>query len=216
MLYEKKRQELIEYARKMEKYNLVKMSGGNVSLRLEDGNVIVTPSAMNYDTMVPEDIVVLDINGNIIEGKRRPTSDLSAILYILQNMPWVNAVIHTHQAKAIAFSLVGDLLPVISSTMVDEIKDEVQVAPFTISSDIGMGIETVKHAGKSLCVILKNHGAMAYGKNLDQALSAAVYLEETCDVYMTALATGKEITVLTRKQIEEEDIQQTILIVHSV
>ena len=189
----------------MEKYNLVKMSGGNVSLRLEDGNVIVTPSAMNYDTMVPEDIVVLDINGNIIEGKRRPTSDLSAILYILQNMPWVNAVIHTHQAKAIAFSLVGDLLPVISSTMVDEIKDEVQVAPFTISSDIGMGIETVKHAGKSLCVILKNHGAMAYGKNLDQALSAAVYLEETCDVYMTALATGKEITVLTRKQIEEED-----------
>lgn len=205
MLYEKKRQELIEYARKMEKYNLVKMSGGNVSLRLEDGNVIVTPSAMNYDTMVPEDIVVLDINGNIIEGKRRPTSDLSAILYILQNMPWVNAVIHTHQAKAIAFSLVSDLLPVISSTMVDEIKDEVQVAPFTISSDIGMGIETVKHAGKSLCVILKNHGAMAYGKSLDQALSAAVYLEETCDVYMTALATGKEITVLTRKQIEEED-----------
>lgn len=206
MLYEKKRQELIEYARKMEKYNLVKMSGGNVSLRLEDGNVIVTPSAMNYDTIVPEDIVVLDINGNIIEGKRRPTSDLSAILYILQNMPWVNAVIHTHQAKAIAFSLVGDLLPVISSTMVDEIKDAVQVAPFTISSDIGMGIETVKHAGKSLCVILKNHGAMAYGKNLDQALSAAVYLEETCDVYMTALATGKEITVLTRKQIEEEDV----------
>lgn len=205
MLYEKKRQELIEYARKMEKYNLVKISGGNVSLRLEDGNIIVTPSAMNYDTMVPEDIVVLDINGNIIEGKRRPTSDLSAILYILQNMPWVNAVIHTHQAKAIAFSLVGDLLPVISSTMVDEIKDAVQVAPFTISSDIGMGIETVKHAGKSLCVILKNHGAMAYGKNLDQALSAAVYLEETCDVYMTALATGKEITVLTRKQIEEED-----------
>lgn len=205
MLYEKKRQELIEYARKMEKYNLVKMSGGNVSLRLEDGNVIVTPSAMNYDTMVPEDIVVLDINGNIIEGKRRPTSDLSAILYILQNMPWVNAVIHTHQAKAMAFSLVDDLLPVISSTMVDEIKDAVQVAPFTISSDIGMGIETVKHAGKSLCVILKNHGAMAYGKNLDQALSAAVYLEETCDVYMTALATGKEITVLTRKQIEEED-----------
>lgn len=205
MLYEKKRQELIEYARKMEKYNLVKMSGGNVSLRLEDGNVIVTPSAMNYDTMVPEDIVVLDINGNIIEGKRRPTSDLSAILYILQNMPWVNAIIHTHQAKAIAFSLVSDLLPVISSTMVDEIKDEVQVAPFTISSDIGMGIETVKHAGKSLCVILKNHGAMAYGKSLDQALSAAVYLEETCDVYMTALATGKEITVLTRKQIEEED-----------
>ena len=205
MLYEDKRRELIEYARMMEKYDLVRMSGGNVSERLEDGNIIVTPSAMSYDTMVPEDIVVVDINSNVVEGKRRPTSDLSAVLYIMQNMPEVNAIIHTHQPKATAFSLIGDLLPVISTTMVDEIKDEVQVAPFTISSDIGMGIETVKHAGKSLCVILKNHGAIAYGKSLEQAFSAAVYLEETCEVYMSALATGKKITALTRKQIEEED-----------
>lgn len=205
MLYEEKRKELIETAKRMEKYNLVKMSGGNVSLRMPDGLILVTPSAMDYNTMLAEDIVIVDIEGNIVEGKRRPTSDLKAILYILKNMPEVNAIIHTHQPKATAFSLVEDVLPVITTTMVDEVKGEVHVAPFTISSDEGMGIQTVKYAGNALCVILKNHGIMAYGKSLEQALSAATYLEETCDVYLNALSTNKKIVPLTKEQIAAED-----------
>lgn len=204
-MHEKEKQELIETARKMENYNLVKMSGGNVSLRMPNDLVLVTPSAMSYDTMVIDDIVVVDLKGNIVEGKRRPTSDLKAILYILNNMPSVNAVIHTHQPNATAFSLIEDKLPVISTTMVDEVKGAVNVAPFTISSDEGMGIQTVKYAGDALCVILKNHGIMAYGKSLEQALSAAVYLEETCDIYLKAVSTGKKIVELTKEQIEAED-----------
>lgn len=204
-MYEKEKQELIETARKMETYNLVKMSGGNVSLKVSDNLVLVTPSAMPYDTMVVDDIVVVDLKGNIVEGKRRPTSDLKAILYILNNMHSVNAVIHTHQPCASAFSLIEDKLPVISTTMVDEVKGAVNVAPFTISSDEGMGIQTVKYAGDALCVILKNHGIMAYGKSLEQALSAAVYLEETCDIYLKTVATGKKIVELTKEQIEAED-----------
>ena len=204
MLYEKQRQELIDTARKMEQYGLIRMSGGNVALRVDD-KVLVTPTAMAYDTMVIEDIVVVDLEGKTIEGKRRPTSDLKAILYILNHMPQVNAVIHTHQPKAVALSLICDRLPLISTTMVDEVKDEVNVAPFTISSDEGMGIQTVEYATKALCVILKNHGIMAFGKDLEQALSAAIYLEESCDIYLGALATNKKITVLTKQQAEAED-----------
>lgn len=154
--------------------------------------------------MKPEDIVIVDLEGNIVEGIRRPTSDLKAILYILNHMD-VKALIHTHQPKAVALSLVADKLPLISTTLVDEVKDEVKVAPFTISSDEGMGIETVEYAGKALCVILKNHGVMAYGKDLEQALCAAVYLEESCDVYLQALATGREIAVLSREEADAED-----------
>jgi len=204
MLYEKLRQDLIDTARKMEQYNLIRMSGGNVAMRVED-MILVTPTAMAYDTMIPEDIVVVDCEGRVIEGKRKPTSDLKAILYILNHMPEVNAVIHTHQPKAVALSLITDKLPLISTTMVDEVKDEVNVAPFTISSDEGMGIQTVEYATRALCVILKNHGIMAFGKDLEQALSAAIYLEESCEVYMSALATGKDITVLTKEQAEAED-----------
>ena len=204
MLYEKQRQELIDTARKMEQYGLIRMSGGNVALRIDD-KVLVTPTAMAYDTMVIEDIVVVDLEGKTIEGIRRPTSDLKAILYILNHMPQVNAIIHTHQPKAVALSLICDRLPLISTTMVDEVKDEVNVAPFTISSDEGMGIQTVEYATKALCVILKNHGIMAFGKDLEQALSAAIYLEESCDIYLSALATNKKITVLTKQQAEAED-----------
>ena len=204
MLYEKQRQDLIDTARKMEKYGLIMMSGGNVALRIED-MVLVTPTAMPYDTMVTEDVVMVDLKGNVVEGKRKPTSDLSAILYILNHMPEVNAVIHTHQPKAVALSLICDKLPLISTTMVDEVKDEVNVAPFTISSDEGMGIQTVEYATDALCVILKNHGIMAFGKDLEQALSAAVYLEESCDIYMTALATNQKITCLTKEQAQAED-----------
>lgn len=205
MMYEKERQELIECARTMEKHGLIVLSGGNVSRRMEDGNFLVTPSAMSYDTMVPEDIVLVDASGNTVEGIRRPTSDLAAVLYIFKHMPEVNVVLHTHQPKAVAVSLVADRLPVVSTTMVDELHAEVQVAPFTISSDEGMGISTVEYAGKALAVILKQHGIMAYGKDISQALSAAIYLEETCDVYLSALATGREIAVLTQEQIEAED-----------
>ena len=204
MLYEKQRQDLIDTARKMERYGLIRMSGGNVALRIDD-NVLVTPTAMAYDTMAIDDIVVVDLEGRTVEGKRRPTSDLKAILYILNHKPEVKAIIHTHQPKAVALSLICDKLPLISTTMVDEVKDEVNVAPFTISSDEGMGVQTVEYATKALCVILKNHGIMAFGKDLEQALSAAIYLEESCDIYLSALATNRQISVLTKEQAEAED-----------
>lgn len=205
MQYEKERQALIDTARAMERAGLVRLSGGNVSMRMPCGGYLVTPSAMGYDTMVPEDIVLIDDDGHTLEGFRRPTSDWKAICYIFRHMPEVNVILHTHQCAATSLSLIADELPVISTTMVDEIKDTVAVAPFTISSDEGMGISTVDHIGKSLAVILKNHGVIAVGKNIDQALSAAIYLEESCEVYLKALATGRSIVPLTREQIEAED-----------
>ena len=204
MSFEKEKQDLIDTARKMEKYQLIRMSGGNVSLRIGDDLILVTPTAMDYDTMLPEDIVAVDLKGSIVEGKRRPTSDLKAILYIMNRMPQINVIIHTHQPAAVALSLIADELPVISTTMVEEVKGKVNVAPFTISSDEGMGIETVKYANDSLCVILKNHGVMAFGKDLDQAFCAALYLEESCETYLKALVTGLPITVLNEEEIREE------------
>jgi len=205
MKYKKERQEIIECARKMEKYGLVVFSGGNVSLRMADGSFLVTPSAMQYDSMLPEDIVRVDAGGNPIEGLRRPTSDLQAILHIFKNMPEINVVLHTHQSKAVAVSMITEKLPVISTTMIDEIKGEVPIAPFTISSDLGMGISVVEHAQKALAVILKQHGAITFGNSLEQALNAAVYLEETCQLYLSVLAAGRDVLILTEEQIEAEE-----------
>lgn len=105
-----------------------------------------------------------------------------------------------------AVSLVTEEVPVISTTMVDELHDSVKVAPFTISSDKGMGVSTVEYAQKKgKAVILKQHGAIIYGTTLEQTLSSAVYLEETCEIYLSVLATGKKIPVLSEEQIKLED-----------
>lgn len=205
MKYEKERQQLIDCARAMEAHGLIVMSGGNVSMRMPDGNFLVTPSAMEYTMMSAKDIVLIDAKGDTVEGFRRPTSDYKAILYIFKHMPKINVVLHTHQPQAVALSLAADELPVITTTMVDEVCGAVPVAPFTVSSDEGMGIVTVKYAKEALAVILKQHGVMAYGGNISEALSAAIYLEESCKIYLSVLAAKGEVPVLTEEQIAAED-----------
>ena len=96
-MFEQEKISIIEAGKKLDRYGLVTLSGGNVTLRMPTGEILVTPSGMIYEDMVPEDVLVMDIEGNIIEGERKPSVDTVALLYILKHMPEVNAVIHTHQ-----------------------------------------------------------------------------------------------------------------------
>jgi L-ribulose-5-phosphate 4-epimerase len=202
-MYEKEKLDILSCALKMEQYQLIKLSGGNISMRMPDGNFLVTPSALPYDQMVPDDMVLVDENGKPVEGTRRPSSDTQALLYIFKNMPEVNAIIHTHQPYATAVGLVTDVLPACLVTLIDANNGPVNVAPFTISSDEGMGILAIKYAANSLAVILKNHGVIAFGKNLNEALCSAVYLEESSKTYLMARSIG-EISLLTDEQIFQE------------
>ena len=209
-VFEAERQTLIDCALEMRANALIKGSGGNVSMRVPgagpDGAdaFLLTPSAMGYDTMLPSDVVLVDADGATLDGCRRPSSDKTAILYIFRNMPEVNVVIHTHQPYATALGLVCDELPADFTTVIDELHAAVHVAPFTRSSDEGMGVLTVEHIGDALAVILKHHGVIAVGKSIDQALTAAIYLEESCQAYLAALATGLPIAHLTPEQIADE------------
>jgi len=203
-MHEAEKQRIIECALEMKKNGLIVLNGGNVSLRTSKDTFLVTPSNLAYETMQPSDIVLISMDGNVLEGGRRPSSDSKALAYMFKSMPDINAIIHTHQPYATALSLVADELPLCTTNLIDELNDKVQVAPFTRSSDEGMGVSTVKYAGNSLAVILKHHGVMAYGKDLEQALSAAIYLEEGCRTYLAALSSGLPLSELSEDQISEE------------
>ena len=101
-MYEKERRALIDCALQMKECRLITLCGGNVCMRLNNGNIAVTPSGMDYEIMTSDDVVIVTPQGKIVEGTRRPTSDLDAILYIFEKFPWVNATIHTHQPYATA------------------------------------------------------------------------------------------------------------------
>ena len=159
---------------------------------------------MVYEEMIADDIVLLDREGRVAEGNRAPSSDTPALLHIFEQMPWVNAVIHTHQPYATAAGFLCDQLPAFLVTLIDANRGAVNVAPFTPSSDKGMGVMTVEYAGDALAVILKHHGVMAYGPTLKDALYSAVYLEEAAKTYVLAKAMGAQVPPLTPEEIAKE------------
>ena len=201
-MYEQQKQEIIQAGISMDRYDLIALSGGNVSVRMENDDILVTPSGMIYADMVPGDVLVVDLDGNIKEGTRKPSVDTQALLYIFQHRPDINAVIHTHQPYATALGLVQDEFPVVVTTLANATKGPVKVCPFSSAASLDMGIETVNNLGNQLAVILKHHGVMAVGKSLREALYACVYLEEAAKTYLIAKAAGP-VAQLTDAQVEQ-------------
>ena len=203
MLFEKEREEVRQAGMKLDRYGLIALSGGNVSLRMPSGEILVTPSGMIYEDMITSDVLVMDIEGKIIEGERAASVDTVALLYIYKNMPHINAIIHTHQPYATAVSLVADELPCIVTTLPNATKGPVKVCPFSSAASIDMGIQTVNNAGNTLAVILKCHGVMALGTSLKEALYACVYLEEAAKTYVYARSMSENIACLSQEQWQQ-------------
>ncbi|MCX7614597.1 MAG: class II aldolase/adducin family protein [Clostridiales bacterium] len=201
-MYELQKQEIIKTGIMMDRYELIALSGGNVSARMENGDILITPSGMIYSEMVPDDVLVMDPEGKIIEGNRKPSSDTKALLYIFKHRTDVNSIIHTHQPYATAVGLIQDEFPVMLTTLANATKGAVKVCPFVSAMSIDMGIQTVENLGKTLAVILKNHGVITVGKTLREALFACVYMEEAAKTYLVAKSAGS-ISMLTPAQIEQ-------------
>lgn len=200
-MYQAEKCQIIETGIKLHQYKLISLSGGNVSLRI-NSHVLVTPSGMLYEDLIPDDIIVMDMEGNVVEGTRRPSVDFVAILYILKHLPEVNAVIHTHQVYATAVGLFADELPAVVTTLVNATLGSVNVAPFSSAASLDMGIAAVNHLKGKRAVILKQHGIITVGATLKEALYAAVYMEDAAKTYCVARS-DKPLPELTPKQIQD-------------
>lgn len=204
-MFTEEKKQIIKGGMQLDRYGLIALSGGNLSMRMPTGEILVTPSGMIYEDMEPDDVLVMDLQGNIIEGSRKPSSDTEAILYIFQHRSDVNAVIHTHQPYATAVGLIEkDTFRVNLTTLANAAGGNVPITPFSAAGSIDMGIDTVKYIGDSLAVILAHHGVMTIGKNLKQALTAAVYMEEAAKCYLAARACGET------KQMSDAQIAQAV------
>lgn len=202
-MFNQEKQEVLDAALKLDRYGLIALSGGNVSWRMPSGEVLVTPSGMIYDDMVASDVLVVDLSGNILEGHRKASVDTEALLYIYKQMPYVNAVIHTHQPYATGLGLVMDEIPCNLSTMANATEGPVAVASYGDPGSLSMGVEAVNAIGDRLAVVLKHHGVIAVGRDLRQALFSCVYLEEAAKTVAIALSTGKPMATMTQEQIDE-------------
>lgn len=201
-MHEDQKKDVIATGRLLDRYGLIALSGGNVSLRVGE-HVLVTPSGMMYEQLGPSDVPVLTLAGEVVEGALRPSVDTSALLHIYREMPEVQAVIHTHQPYATALGLSMNELPCCVTTMANAVKGPVRVASYTSAATEEMGVQAVANLEGRLAVVLRKHGVIAVGSTLKQALYACVYLEEAAKTYAVARSLGETVDILTEDQVQE-------------
>jgi len=174
------------------KNRLVMWTSGNVSARDPKTNLIVIkPSGMSYDKLSPDNLVVVDLNGNIIEGNLKPSVDMATHLYIYKHMPDVMSVIHTHSTHASAFAAIGKPIPVCLTAMADFFGCDIPVGELVLIGEEEIGKEIVRKIGNSKAIIMKNHGPFTIGASVREALKAAIFLEEGAKTLIMAKILGE-------------------------
>jgi L-ribulose-5-phosphate 4-epimerase len=191
--------------------NLVVWTSGNVSGRdPESGLVVIKPSGLRYQALSPENMVVVDPQGKVVEGNLKPSSDTFAHLYIYRHRAEVNGVVHTHSTFATAFAAVGCPIPAVLTAICDEFGGAIPCGGYAQIGGDEIGREIVRVIGDSPAILLKNHGVFTIGKTPEAAVKAAVMVEDVARTVFYALQLGQpaeipaeEIARARRRYLEE-------------
>ncbi|WP_433293485.1 L-ribulose-5-phosphate 4-epimerase [Actinoplanes sp. CA-030573] len=178
--------------------DLVVWTAGNVSARVPGEDLLVIkPSGVSYDEITADAMVVTDLDGNLVEGDHKPSSDTAAHAYVYKHMPHVQGVVHTHSTYATAWSARGEAIPCVLTMIADEFGGEIPVGPFALIGDdsIGRGIvETLRHH-RSPAVLMRNHGVFTIGRSARDAVKAAVMCEDVARTVHIARQLGAPIPI---------------------
>lgn len=190
-MLEQLKEQLWKLHLELPKNGLVKWTGGNVSARdPESGLVVIKPSGVLYEDLRPEDHVVVNLQGEIVEGTLKPSSDTASHLYIYRHRPDVNGVVHTHSPYATAFAALGKPIPVYLTAIADEFGGPIPCAGFALIGGEEIGRQVIEHIGDSAAVLLKNHGVFTVGPSATAAVKAAVMVEDVAQAVWLALQLG--------------------------
>lgn len=205
MKYMQERKEVYDATMKLVEKDLIRISSGNVSVKTADGNIAITPSGLVYDQMRVEDIVIIDFDGNLVDGYLKPSSEKSLHIDILKNRPEMNAVVHTHSVYAIAFSSCQVEIPVMCIEIL-AVGGPIPIMPYICPGTKEVGIEAAKlFASKASLkgILMQNHGLAAVGRTGEEAFQNAYKLETGAQIYHLALQLRPDPIALTDAQIEE-------------
>ncbi len=192
MLLESIRHELVRLNQELPKNHLVTWTSGNVSIRdKETGYVAIKPSGVMFEDLTAEDMVVVDLDGKVVEGKRKFSSDTASHLYIYRYMPEVFGVVHTHSNYATAFAAIGKPIPVYLTAQADEFGGPIPCGGFALIGGEEIGREVVRCIGSSPAIIMKNHGVFTVGQSGKAAVKAAIMVEDVARTIWLAKQLGE-------------------------
>jgi L-fuculose-phosphate aldolase len=182
--------EVLETAQAMLHSGLVEGTAGNVSARLPDGNIVMTPSSVAYDTMTLDDLVVIDPDGNVVEGTRAPTTEKALHLACYRRYEEVGAVIHTHAQYASMFALVHEPIPAVIEEFVVYVGGDVPIADYQLTGSDELGEEIASRLDKTSAVLMANHGMVAIGSTLQKALHVTELVDRSAKIIWGARVMG--------------------------
>ena len=180
------------------RYGLVVWTAGNVSGRVPGADLmVIKPSGVSYDELTPDNMIVCDLDGEVVEGDFSPSSDTAAAAYVYRHMPEVGGVVHTHSTYACAWAARGEPIPCVLTMMADEFGGEIPVGPFALigNDDIGKGIVETLSGHRSRAVLMRNHGPFTIGKDPKAAVKAAVMCEDVARSVHVSRQLGEPVPI---------------------
>ena len=198
------REEVSRVAKQLIESGLVTGTSGNVSARTPEGDVLVTPSGIDYEELEPGDVVLVDLEGEILEDSLGPSTETPMHTGIYRVRPEVGAVVHTHSVFATTLACLGWTLPPVHYTLTTLSEDgRIPIAPYATygTEELANNAAEALGEGHNAC-LLQNHGTITVGDGPQKAFSRTVVLEEMAEIYYRTRVVGEPV-LLTPEQVEE-------------
>lgn len=203
--FDSEKQSIVDYSFELYKDKLIVGTWGNISIRVNDGHrdiFVVTPSGMEYKNTKISDIDIVDSEGNILDGFRKPSSELKVHLEIYKQRKDVNAVIHTHSTFASACAVAGTEIPMIIEDMIQHIGGEIKVCPYALPGTEELAKNAAQALGSRNGVLLKNHGTVGVGPDINYAYKSCVLIEKSAKIMILSKILG-HMDVLNKDDAEK-------------
>jgi len=189
------KEQVLWVAQEMLRSNLVQGTAGNCAARLPDGNAVLTPSSLDYLDMTLDDLVVCDLDGNVLEGERSPTTEKALHLSALRRYDEINATMHCHAKYATMFALTRRPIPAVIEEFDVFVGGDVEVAEYRTTGTDELAEEVAKRVGEKAAVLMANHGLFAVGRDPKDVLHVAHLVERTAEIIWGAEQLGEVVAL---------------------
>lgn len=193
--------EVCSTAQKMYHSGLVAGTWGNISARVDDEYMVITPSGMDYERLCADEMVIVNMNTLEYEGKLKPSIEAVVHAAIYLDRPEINGIMHTHSTYALTVATARKPIPPICDDQVQILGGEVRLAGYTMPGTKEMAAEVVKALKERTGALIANHGAITLGRNLAEAFTGSQVLEKAAMVYINCQSIGGPV------EISKEDIE---------
>lgn len=192
MLMQEEREQIVEYGKKMSAARLSTGTSGNISIyNAEKGLMAISPSGIDYFSTQPEDVVIMDLEANVVDGARKPSSEWGLHTTFYKHKPEARAVVHTHSMYCTTFAVLGQPIRAVHYVIGDAGVATVPCAPYYPFGTLELAEAAISVCGESNAVLLGNHGLVTCGSSLKSAYSLACNMEYIAELQYRAMCIGK-------------------------